>query len=139
LPLLGALVFGAAGLPAVLLVRAGLLPQAQAGPQVIPIREPEPMDGRLAGLNAFDRYPLVALSEAHGMKEEAEFINSHIRHLDFTNKVNVIVLEAGNAIHQKLIGGYVNGEAVSLDELRRVWRDHTCAALRPRAMEAITA
>jgi hypothetical protein len=66
------------------------------------------------------------------MKEEADFINALIRHPDFPKKVNAIVLEAGNALHQKLIDGYVNGEAVSLDELRRVWRDHTCAALGPR-------
>jgi hypothetical protein len=90
------------------------------------------VEARLAVLNAFDRFPLVALSEAHGMKEEADFINALIRHPDFPKKVNAIVLEAGNALHQKLIDDYVNGEAVSLNGLRRVWRDHTCAALGPR-------
>jgi hypothetical protein len=113
-------------------MRSGLLSRAQAGPEVIPIREPEPVDARRAVLNAFDRYPLVALSEAHGLKEEADFINSLLRHPDFPGKVNVVVLEAANARHQKLIDRYVNGEAVLLNELRRVWRDHTCAALGPR-------
>src|SRR5262245_50967398 len=77
---LGALLFACAGLLAMLLMKPGLLSQAQAGPEVIPIREPEPTDARLALLSAFDRYPLVALSEAHGMKEEADFISSLVRH-----------------------------------------------------------
>jgi hypothetical protein len=129
---LGTLAFASAGLLAVLLMNSGPLPRAAGGPDAIPVRQPEPMDARLAVLNAFERHPLVALSEAHGLKEEADFINSLIRHPDFPRKVNAIVLEAGNAKHQKLIDGYVNGEAVSLNDLRRVWRDHTCAALGPR-------
>jgi hypothetical protein len=130
--MLGALVLGSAGLLVLLLMRSGLLQQSQVGPERIPIREPEPMDARSALLNAFDSHPLVALSESHGMKEEAEFINSLLRHPDFPKKANAIVLEAANAIHQKLIDDYVNGAALSLSELRRAWRDHTCAALGPR-------
>jgi hypothetical protein len=76
--LLGVLVLASAGLLVFLLSRSGPLPQAQAGPDVIPIREPEPMDARLAVLNALGRYPLVALSEVHGLKEEATFIDSLI-------------------------------------------------------------
>jgi hypothetical protein len=130
--MLGALALGLAGLLTVIVMRSGLLREAHARPEIIPIREPEPMDARSALLNAFDRHQLVALSEAHGMTEEAEFINSLIRHPDFPKKANAIVLEAGNAIHQQLIDDYVNGSAIPLDELRRVWRDQTCAALGPR-------
>src|SRR5262245_4263572 len=117
----GSVVVATAVLVILLMVKSRWLPRAQANLQVMQIREPEPMDSVLALLNAFDHYPLVALSEAHGLKEEAEFIESLIRHPDFPKKVNVVVLEAGNAIHQKLIDGYVNGDAVALDELRRVW------------------
>src|SRR5262245_47358290 len=108
--LLVPLALGSAGLLVLILARSGLHQQAQAGPEMIPSGEPEPMDARSALLNAFDSHPLVALSEAHGMTEEAEFINSLIRHPDFPKKVNAIVLEAGNAIHQRLIDGYVNGD-----------------------------
>jgi hypothetical protein len=83
-------------------------------------------------LKAFDEYPLVALGESHGVVEQAEFIARLIRHPDFARKVGDIVLEAGNALHQNVIDRYVNGEDVSLDELRKVWRDHTCAGLGPR-------
>jgi hypothetical protein len=93
---------------------------------------PQPV-GAIAGvLKAFYRYPLVALSESHGVVEQAEFIAELIRHPEFAKTVNDIVLEAGNALHQSTIDRYVNGEEVSLDELRKVWRDHTCAGLGPR-------
>jgi hypothetical protein len=129
---LAALLLATAAFVALMLIRSGPLQQAQASPVRIPILEPHPLDAQLTLLNAFNHYPLVALSEAHGMREEAEFINSLIRHPDFPAKVQVIVLEAGNARYQKVIDGYVNGEGVSLNELRPVWRDHTCAALGPR-------
>jgi hypothetical protein len=126
------LVLASTGVLVLVWTTLGQLRRIRAAPVMVPIGDPVPIDPYTAFLNAFDRHPLVALSEAHGMKEEAEFVKSLVRHSDFAKKVNVIVLEAGNAIHQKLVDGYVNGEAVSLDELRRVWRDHTCAALGPR-------
>src|SRR5262245_37475098 len=76
--LIGALVLGLPGLFALLLMKPGPLPQAHASPERIPIGEPQPREARLAVLNSFDRFPVVALSEAHGMKEEAEFINDLI-------------------------------------------------------------
>lgn len=93
--------------------------------------DPKPVDARQGILQAFDTYPLVALSEAHGLKEEIDFLDSLIRHPDFPKKANGIVLEAGNARYQNVIDRYVAGEEVSLAELRPVWRDHTCCALGP--------
>jgi hypothetical protein len=93
---------------------------------------PKPADAIAGILKAFDEYSLVALGESHGVVEQAEFIAKLVRHPDFAKKVNDIVLEAGNALHQNVIDRYVNGEEVPLDKLRSVWRDHTCAALGPR-------
>jgi len=95
------------------------------------IQEPQPLDPWKAILEAFDQFPLVAISEAHGMKEEADFIASLIQQPEFPNKVNDIVLEAGNAKYQDIIDRYVFGETISLQELRSVWRNHTCSALGP--------
>ena len=93
--------------------------------------DPVPADAATAILAAFDKYPLVALAEAHGLKEQAEFISQLIQDPDFPKKADTIVIEAGNARYQPLIDRYVGGENVSLDELRSVWRDHTCSALGP--------
>jgi hypothetical protein len=93
---------------------------------------PKPVDAIAGILKALDEYSLVALGELHGVVEQAEFIAELIRHPEFAKKVDDIVLEAAGALHQDTIDRYVSGESVSLDELRKVWRDHTCAALGPR-------
>jgi hypothetical protein len=82
-------------------------------------------------LDAFDTHPLVALGEAHGLKEQQDFVAALIRNPAFVTKVNAIVLEAGNAKYQNVINRYVAGDSVPPEELRRVWREHTCTALGP--------
>jgi len=97
-----------------------------------PGSEPKPVYAITAIVDAFDKAPLVALGETHGVVEQAEFIAALIRHPEFAKKVNDIILEAGNSLHQGIIDRYVDGGKVPLDELRQVWRDHTCAGLGPR-------
>ena len=97
-----------------------------------PTRAAKPLEPRLAILGVFDKYPLVAISEAHGMREEADFIASLIRHPQFAKKVNDIVLEAGNWRYQPVLDRYMAGDAVPIEQLRLVWREHTCSALGPR-------
>jgi hypothetical protein len=76
-------------------------------------------------LEAFDRYPIVALGEAHGLEEEREFIGTLLHDPRFPGKVNDIVVEFGNARYQAVIDRYLAGEEVPALELQRVWRDHT--------------
>jgi hypothetical protein len=102
-----------------------------AGAAVVRLQLPRPVDPWKGILEAFDRQPLVAMSEAHGVVEQAAFIAALIRRPEFPGKVRTIVLEAANAKYQGTIDRYVAGETVSLPELRRVWRDHTCSALGP--------
>src|SRR5260370_15829105 len=42
-------------------------------------------------IGAFDRYPLVALSEWHGSRETKNFVGALIRHPGFSSKVADIV------------------------------------------------
>ena len=79
------------------------------GAQMQPINDSKPLESRQALLRVFDEFPLVAISEAHGMKEEAEFIVSLIRDPHFAKKVNNIVLEAGNAKYQAILDSYIAG------------------------------
>lgn len=87
--------------------------------------ETKPSDAVAAILALFDRYPVVALGEAHGLAEEREFITKLVRDPAFAGKVNDIVVEFGNAKYQGVIDRYVAGEDVPEAELQRVWRDHT--------------
>ena len=47
-------------------------------------------------LAAFDKYEIVGMSEAHGMKDVDDFILSLIRNPAFPERVNDVVVECGN-------------------------------------------
>ena len=59
--------------------------------------EPLPKPALESLVRAFDRYPLVALSEVHGSQETKDFVGRLIRHPDFSGRVADIVVEFGNA------------------------------------------
>jgi surface antigen-like variable number repeat protein len=85
----------------------------------------KPNDAVEGVIRAFDKYPIVALSEFHALEQEADFIGQLIRHPGFSNKVNEIVVEFGNALYQDVIDRYVEGKDVPLTELQQVWRNTT--------------
>jgi len=84
---------------------------------------PEPALDYIA--NAFDRYPIVALSEIHGNPDTARFLSLLIRHEAFSKKVNDIVIEFGNAAYQPIVDRYMAGGTVDHDQLRQVWENTT--------------
>src|SRR5262249_56247174 len=88
--------------------------------------DPRPADAVRAILEAFDRYPVVALGESHGLEEQRELIGKLVSDPRFPGKVNDIVVEFGNARFQGIVDRYIAGEDVPAAELQRVWRDHTC-------------
>src|SRR5262249_14124839 len=87
------------------------------------LTDPHPQPAVQAILNAFDKYPLVALGEAHRNQQVHDFIISLVRNPDFPQKVNDIVVEFGSARYQDVMDRYTLGETVPAVELRRVWRD----------------
>jgi hypothetical protein len=99
---------------------------APPGPDEATGAEVRPAGAVTAILEAFDRYPLVALGESHGLEEEREFIDTLVGDPRFPDRVQDIVVEFGNARYQDVLDRYVAGEEVPLAELQRVWRDHTC-------------
>jgi outer membrane protein OmpA-like peptidoglycan-associated protein len=76
-------------------------------------------------VRAFERYPLVALSEWHGARETKEFVGMLIRQAGFAGKVTDIVVEFGNARYQSVIDRYTAGEGVARVELKQIWENTT--------------
>jgi outer membrane protein OmpA-like peptidoglycan-associated protein len=87
--------------------------------------EPSPQPAIEYLLSAFDRYPLVALSEMHGSLETKDFVVALIRHPGFSGKVADIVVEFGNARYQRAMDRYIAGEDVTREELKEVWENTT--------------
>jgi hypothetical protein len=87
--------------------------------------EPVPEPAVPAILAAFDKYEIVAMPEAHGMKDIDDFIFALIRNPDFPKKVNDIAVECGNSLYQPVLDRYIAGENVPFAEARKVWRNTT--------------
>ena len=76
-------------------------------------------------LAAFDKYEVVGMPEAHGMKDVDDFILLLIRNPAFAEKVNDIEVECGNSLYQPILDRYIAGEDVPFTEVRKVWRNTT--------------
>jgi hypothetical protein len=98
-------------------------PSATAGPP--PLADAEPEDAVRGVAKAFGRYPVVAIGEAHWLRQAGDFYRALVKDPAFQEQVNDIVIEFGTPRHQALLDRYVAGEEVPAADLRRVWRDTT--------------
>jgi hypothetical protein len=109
-----------------LLFMTAVLPMAsQTQHAKITASEPTPEPAIPAILAAFDKYEVVAMPEAHGMKDVDDFILDLIRDPRFREKVNDIEVECGNSLYQPVLDRYITGEEVPFTEVRKVWRNTT--------------
>lgn len=74
-------------------------------------------------IEAFTRYELVAIGEAHRHQQVHDFIVALLNDSAFLPEGGDVVVEFGNARYQSAIDRYVSGEPVSRADLVRVWRD----------------
>jgi hypothetical protein len=87
--------------------------------------QPKPQNAIRGIVDAFDRFPIVAIGEGHSLREVGDFYVSLVKDNGFQEKVNDIVIEFGSRLHQPTLDRYVNGEEVPLTELQQVWRNTT--------------
>src|SRR5438128_2741811 len=92
-----------------LLLSAQLTTQIAAVQNPPKAREPAPLNAKESIVGLFDKYQVVALSEAHRLQEEHDFITALIQEPAFPTKVNDIVIEWGNALYQSILDRYVSG------------------------------
>ncbi len=107
------------------LVAAGCLSCSLIRCAAAQANNPRPVDAIPAIVEAFNRYPVVALGDLHGCQEFYDVITLLIRNPKLPNKVNDIVVEFGNALYQDIADRYVSGKEVSNSEMSQVWRNHT--------------
>ena len=72
---------------------------------------------------AFQRRPIVALSDDHGMAQEEDLYASLVRDKRFPDAVGNVVVEFGDAAQQATLDRYLAGDAIPFEDLRRVWSD----------------
>jgi hypothetical protein len=76
-------------------------------------------------LAAFDKYDVVGMPSAHGLKDLDDLILMLIRNPAFWKKVNDVEIECGNSLYQDLLDRYTSGADVPLREVQKVWRNTT--------------
>ncbi len=102
-----------------------LLLCAVPGCEAPPAPPEAPLD-RVAGalLDLFPEIDLLCLGEQHGSVEDAQLREALVRHPTFVERVDVVVVEFINPLHQAVVDRLVRGgEVVSRDELRPAWLD----------------
>jgi hypothetical protein len=109
----------------VLLVSISGTSWSQAQQPAKPGAEPTPEPAVTAILAAFDRYEVVGMPEAHGLKDVDDFIFSLVRNPAFTEKVNDIAVECGNSLYESELDRDISGEDVPFIEVRKIWRNTT--------------
>ena len=75
---------------------------------------------------AFQSHPVVAIAEAHGVRQAGDFYVALVRDPAFQGTVNDIVVEFASGQSQALLDRYVvDGAQVPIDSLRTIWRNST--------------
>lgn len=89
------------------------------------VMQPRPQNAIRGIVEAFDRFPIVAIGEGHSLREAGDFYVSLVKDIEFQKKVNDIVIEFGSRLSQPILDRYVNGEEIPRTELQQVWRNTT--------------
>jgi hypothetical protein len=84
---------------------------------------PNPKKATAAVLEAFETHDIVMLGEIHWNKQEYEWLDSLVADPHFADRVDDIVMEFGNSLYQKSVDRYIAGEAVTIEDVQRAWRN----------------
>jgi len=76
-------------------------------------------------LNAFERYPIVALGDLHGCEEFWDFATALLKTPELPNRINDIGVEFGNALYQDVCDRFIGGQDVASSEVQKIWRNTT--------------
>ena len=85
--------------------------------------DPKPQDATAAVLQAFETHNIVIIGEAHGNKQEYEWLSSLVGTPEFADRVDDIVMEFGNSLYQKSVDRYIAGEDVPIEQVQKAWRN----------------
>ena len=85
--------------------------------------DPSPKNASAGVLQAFEAHDIVMLGEIHGNKQEYEWLQSLVANPEFADRVDDIVMEFGNSLYQESVDRYLAGEAVTIEDVQRAWRN----------------
>ena len=85
--------------------------------------EPKPEDAARAMIQLFDHHDIVMFGEIHSNKQEYEWLCKLVKTPGFSDHVDDVVVEFGNALYQKDVDRYVAGKDVPFEQVQKAWRN----------------
>jgi hypothetical protein len=90
---------------------------------LIPSGQPQLENASSAMIRLFQTHDIVMFGEVHDSEQEYEWLCQLVKTPGFSDHVDDIVVEFGNALYQKTVDRYVAGEDVPFDEVQKAWRN----------------
>jgi hypothetical protein len=94
--------------------------QSSAAPHTA---QPKVQGATAAMIDAIGAHQIVMFGEAHGNKQEYEWLCELVKNRGFAQRVDDIVVEFGNSLYQKSVDRYIAGEDVPFDQVQKAWRN----------------
>jgi len=86
-------------------------------------QNPQPQNATTAVLRAFDSHEIVMFGEAHGCKQEYEWLRDLVGTPEFADRVDDVVVEFGNSLYQATVDRFIAGEDVPFAQVEQAWRN----------------
>ena len=90
---------------------------------LIPPEQPRLQNASIAMIRLFNTHDMVMFGEVHDSEQEYQWLSKLVKTPGFSDHVDDIVVEFGNALYQQTVDRYVAGEDVPFDEVQKAWRN----------------
>ena len=95
----------------------------QRDPSLAPIQPARPENAFTAMIRLFDTHDVVMFGEVHDSEQEYLWLCKLVKTPGFSEHVDDVVVDFGNALYQKTVDRYVEGEDVPFEEVQKAWRN----------------
>lgn len=101
-----------------------LLPASKAAAgKLDPAADLQPEDAARAMIELFHAHDIVMFGEVHDSEQEYQWLCKLVKTPGFSDQVDDIVVEFGNALNQTTVDRYVAGGDIPFDEVQQAWRN----------------
>jgi len=99
------------------------VPVRENNQSLIPLEQPRLQNASTAMIRLFNTHDMVMFGEVHDGEQEYEWLSKLVKTPGFSDHVDDIVVEFGNALYQETVDRYVAGENIPFDEVQKAWRN----------------
>jgi hypothetical protein len=99
------------------------VPVKEHDQSLLPLEQTRLQNASTAMIRLFNSHDVVMFGEIHDNEQEYQWLSQLVKTPGFSDHVDDIVVEFGNALYQESVDRYVAGEDVPVDEVQKAWRN----------------